>query len=124
MREVMERILEVKRKLDQHDDALDVLASLRLHASDAYQTLQRACFAMCDEVDLLESRLWSLFGRVTQKRPADFHLRGDFGPLWAETPRLSGWGEFLATLDRNSPMRRRKRHKGDHGHGAAIQGGL
>jgi hypothetical protein len=60
MREVMERILEVKRKLDQHDDALDVLASLRLHASDAYQTLQRACFAMCDEVDLLESRLLSL----------------------------------------------------------------
>jgi hypothetical protein len=41
-RETMERIIDLEDRLKPYDAALDLLASLRLHGSEAYAAVQRA----------------------------------------------------------------------------------
>jgi hypothetical protein len=55
--EMMERILELEARLKPHDVAVDLMASLRLHGSDAYLAIEEAAFAIWCELDDLRGRL-------------------------------------------------------------------
>jgi hypothetical protein len=57
MREIMEQIIELEDKLKPYDAALDLLASLRLHGSEAYAAVQQAGDEIWKELDDLRGDL-------------------------------------------------------------------
>jgi hypothetical protein len=56
-RATMIRIIDLEDKLRPYDAALDLLASMRMHGSEAYAAIQRAAELIWSELDDMREKL-------------------------------------------------------------------